>query len=359
MVLVVAVTGALLALAPEVNALYLRGYDRVPAPGPTSLPASALARRAEAAVVRAAGALPPGTRRWLTRHREPDRTVVYTVAPPGAPARYELYVDPYRGEVLIVRDLAWDPLGVLLRAHRSLLLPETLGRPVVAVAVLLFVVSLLTGAVLWLPRRLRALRRRGAVRRRLTLDLRSGLVRAIDDLHRVLGAYALVVAAVLAVTGLAWSFGWVERGLAALAGDEGRAPVGAGGGSLLAVDAALAAADRAFPAAARFDVGLPAEPGGGLWVCASPEPAPGPRVDCLWFDPGSGARIGARLHRDRGLGERLQAMNHDVHVGRIAGVPGRLAAFLASLVAASLPVTGAVIWWSRRRSRGRAGPRLR
>ena len=41
-------------------------------------------------------------------------------------------------------------------------------------------------------------------------------------------------------------------------------------------------------------------------------------------------------------------LTYDIHVGRIAGLGGRVAAFLASLVAASLPVTGALIWWNRR-----------
>jgi uncharacterized iron-regulated membrane protein len=52
------------------------------------------------------------------------------------------------------------------------------------------------------------------------------------------------------------------------------------------------------------------------------------RHDCLWFDPHTG---------------RLQAMNYDIHLGRIAGLRGRVAVCLASLVAASLPITGALI----------------
>jgi len=40
-------------------------------------------------------------------------------------------------------------------------------------------------------------------------------------------------------------------------------------------------------------------------------------------------------------------MHYDIHLGRIAGLPGRIAAFLASLGAASLPITGALIWWNR------------
>jgi len=47
-------------------------------------------------------------------------------------------------------------------------------------------------------------------------------------------------------------------------------------------------------------------------------------------------------------------MNYDIHVGAIAGLTGKVIAFLASLVSASLPVTGFIIWFDReRRKRGR------
>ena len=42
-------------------------------------------------------------------------------------------------------------------------------------------------------------------------------------------------------------------------------------------------------------------------------------------------------------------MNYDIHVGAVLGLPGKILAFFASLIAASLPVTGFVIWWGRRK----------
>jgi uncharacterized iron-regulated membrane protein len=352
-VFVVAVTGALYAFAPEIGDLYLRRFARVSPPaGAPSLAAPVLVRRAEAAVERAAGPLPAGSRRWLTLHADRGRSAVYTVAPAGAAGWYEVYVDPYRGDVLLVRDMRWDPLGLLLRAHQTLLLPAAIGRPVVGAAVLAFVVSLLTGLVLWLPRRPRALLRSGALRRRLTLDFRGRPLRVNYDLHRVLGAWALVVTLVLALTGLVWSFAWLDRAVYWVA-TGGQAPrahhwrSGPGDGPAGASDGALAAAVRAFPDAARLEVALPSGPGEALSVCASPDLATSYRTDCAWLDRHTGAPLGAARYRDQNAGDRLRALNHDVHVGRIAGVSGRLAACLASLVAASLPITGALIWWHR------------
>jgi uncharacterized iron-regulated membrane protein len=42
-------------------------------------------------------------------------------------------------------------------------------------------------------------------------------------------------------------------------------------------------------------------------------------------------------------------MNYDIHVGAIGGITGKVIAFLASLMAASMPVTGFMIWWGRRK----------
>ncbi|MGN6343213.1 MAG: PepSY domain-containing protein [Ginsengibacter sp.] len=41
-------------------------------------------------------------------------------------------------------------------------------------------------------------------------------------------------------------------------------------------------------------------------------------------------------------------MNYDVHVGTVLGLAGKVLAFFASLIAASLPVTGFYIWCGKK-----------
>ena len=48
------------------------------------------------------------------------------------------------------------------------------------------------------------------------------------------------------------------------------------------------------------------------------------------------------------VAEKIMRMNYDVHVGAIAGLPGKILAFFLSAIIASLPVTGFLIWWGRR-----------
>ncbi|KKX50092.1 hypothetical protein L950_0212195 [Sphingobacterium sp. IITKGP-BTPF85] len=47
----------------------------------------------------------------------------------------------------------------------------------------------------------------------------------------------------------------------------------------------------------------------------------------------------------------MRALNYDIHLGSILGIPGKMLVFLASLIAASLPVTGFYIWYNRRKKK--------
>ena len=40
-------------------------------------------------------------------------------------------------------------------------------------------------------------------------------------------------------------------------------------------------------------------------------------------------------------------MNYDIHIGAIGGIAGKIIAFLVSLLTASLPVTGVLLWYGR------------
>jgi len=63
--------------------------------------------------------------------------------------------------------------------------------------------------------------------------------------------------------------------------------------------------------------------------------------------PATGVYAGS--FRDATIANKFNRMNYDIHVGAILGLPGKILAFFASLIAASLPVTGFYIWWGRRR----------
>ena len=49
------------------------------------------------------------------------------------------------------------------------------------------------------------------------------------------------------------------------------------------------------------------------------------------------------------IGDKVMRINYDLHVGAIAGLPGKIFAFLLSAIIGSLPITGTLIWWGRKK----------
>jgi uncharacterized iron-regulated membrane protein len=183
------------------------------------------------------------------------------------------------------------------------------------------------------------------------------------------GFYVTLVALVIALTGLTWSFDWVRNGVAYLAtGHTAEAHGGKGGkggkkGMNKEKPAALGAAEQALadqtlntavrdawqriPAA----VSLSAKPltnlKDPLTVRVNEDASTRFRSDQLTYDARTAAFQKAELYRDKPNGEKFLSMNYDLHVGAILGWPTKILAFLASLVCATLPVTGFFIWWNR------------
>jgi uncharacterized iron-regulated membrane protein len=57
--------------------------------------------------------------------------------------------------------------------------------------------------------------------------------------------------------------------------------------------------------------------------------------------------IGKTLFTEKNLGQRVRATFYPVHVGSIAGLPGRIVAFLACVAGVTFPVTGVILWLNR------------
>lgn len=57
------------------------------------------------------------------------------------------------------------------------------------------------------------------------------------------------------------------------------------------------------------------------------------------------------------LGDRFVMLQFPLHSGQIAGLAGRIAICLTGLAVAVLSVTGVIIWWRKRRSRRKRGPK--
>jgi len=135
------------------------------------------------------------------------------------PRRASIYVDQYTGEVKWKTERAAF-FTIMFRGHRWLL--DTMkpgegifwGKMIVGVSTLLFVIILITGIIIWIPRN------RKALKNSLKISVRKGLKRFWYDLHVAGGIYATILLLIMALTGLTWSFSWYRTGFYKVFGVE-------------------------------------------------------------------------------------------------------------------------------------------
>ena len=79
-------------------------------------------------------------------------------------------------------------------------------------------------------------------------------------------------------------------------------------------------------------------------------------TDHFYFDRYTGKQIIGHfeygLQTEASLFHTLQGLVYDIHFGSILALPGRLLVFFASLIAASLPITGFMVWLGKMKKSG-------
>jgi uncharacterized iron-regulated membrane protein len=114
-------------------------------------------------------------------------------------------------------------------------------------------------------------------------------------------------------------------------------------------DRAYAATRAAYPRASRYGISWPATASAPLVVTAYRGKEVYYNATTEYYDRYSGKKLGMTSFADENAGEKIIAMNYDIHVGAIGGLAGKIIAFIVSLIAASLPITGFVIWWGKKK----------
>jgi uncharacterized iron-regulated membrane protein len=345
-VLIVSVTGCLFVFQKEI--IEAAHHDRYYVqPQGRTLPLAELRQKAQAVL----GAGQPLSA--VIIYRQPDRTwefmsyrendTALTIF--GGMEYYRsVFLDPHTGKVTGLRDYKYDFFSIVKYLHWSLLLNTPYGQPIVAWSTVLFVILLLTGLVLWWPKRWTKAYRDRSFR----IKWRASYRRVNYHLHNVPGFYSLFPALVIAVTGLI--FIWPPA--------TPRPPVYTSTPAVTGVspmDRALQTSLDLLPAAARFSVSPAFGPAGVIHVYAYGDAERYYGYDVLQFDAYSGRLLHHLRNDSKTRMQRLVEMNYDLHVGAIAGLTGKIIAFIVSLVCASLPVTGFLVWWFKKR---RSGPKI-
>ena len=182
------------------------------------------------------------------------------------------------------------------------------------------------------------------------------------DLHNVLGFYMTWIAIFIAITGLVFGFQWFAKSLywATSGGEtmvEHRHPVS----DTTKTVSFTNMADHLWnehrddvkekESLGIYFANLSTDP---VEVVVNHRSGTYYNSDFYHYDQYTGQELPATgsyagKFKDVKLADKIVRMNYDIHVGAVLGIPGKLLAFFASLIAASLPVTGFIIWWGKRK----------
>lgn len=272
-----------------------------------------------------------------------------------------VYINQYTGEVLKVKDEYSDFFRIVLDGHFYLWLPPEIGQPVIASATLVFLAMMVSGLILWWPRK------KNAVKQRLSIKWSARWRRRNYDLHNVLGFYIAGIAVIFALTGLVWGFEWFRDSVyAAASGGKAFVPyydppsdtASAASTEMPAIDKVYNMMVKEYPTAEWIEIHPPESSKSAIAANANPDASTYYKIDYRYFDQYTLQElpvdhIWGRSHTASGA-DKLMRMNYDIHVGAILGLPGKVLAFCASLLIASLPITGFMIWWGRKKKSKKA-----
>jgi uncharacterized iron-regulated membrane protein len=310
--------------------------------------------------------LPPSAIKQITDKALPDKPVHGITY--GGPEKsvvasfynntyyYQVYINPYTGEVLKIKNMADDFFRIVINGHFYLWLPPEIGQPIVASATLIFVVMMITGIILWWPKN------KAARKQRFSVKWNAKWRRINYDLHNVLGFYMTWVAIFIAVTGLVMGFQWFAKSVYwTTSGGKQMTPFYMPVSDTLsqaklnapAIDLLWVKMTREYPSVKTLEVHIPENTSDAIEVAANPDDDTYWKADYRYFDQYTLKEVPVtHLYgqlKNTSVADKIARMNYDIHVGAIAGLPGKIMAFVASFICASLPVTGIYIWWGRRK----------
>jgi uncharacterized iron-regulated membrane protein len=271
-------------------------------------------------------------------------------------AHYEyIYVNPYSGEVLGIKDLKKDWIYNTRMLHQYFLLTYEVGHLIVGVSTLLVLILTVTGLFLWFPRKLKNLKQR------LTFKWSARWRRLNFDIHQVGGFYLHGLIFILAVTGLVWTFDWWTNGIYRLLGNDPE-KVWKKHQPLILED---------FPEVPNLetilqDLKIRRDNWKNLSIYLPEDPSENSEIgtylafdgdsgwdewDSYYYHPISAQVLATELQEDKTLGAKWRNSNYAIHVGSIYGLPTKIMATSAALFLSSLPVTGFLIWFGRKKNK--------
>lgn len=308
----------------------------------------------------------------LAKQTYPDQQATFIWRPTGQAAvigfgernsGYLMYVNPYSGEIIKrpTFQKQFDFFSWSLRGHRSLWLPREIGRPIINYSTLIFAITLFTGLVLWWPKKwTKAIKKQS-----FTIKWGAKTKRLNYDLHNVLGFYSLLVLLVISLTGMFYGLPWFNKFLywsTSMGGSiEESAPLKSDPTNYnpdklpeMMQISWEDATKEAMPKGYYFTI--PRDSVSSISIFMYKSHRKFYNMKSAAYDRNSGQKIVdesiyAKDFKDVDFAGKVRKLNYDLHIGSFAGLFGRTIYFLATLIGASLPITGFLVWWFKKKKK--------
>ncbi len=283
------------------------------------------------------------------------------------PRRASIFIDQYSGTITgRYERIAF--FGTMFRLHRWLLDNSNphgeglkIGKLIVGVSTVIFVIALMTGVVIWWPRV------RNGLRRSLAITAKNGWSGFWKSLHIAGGMYALVLVLAMALTGLTWSFGWYRSAFYAVCGVE-YIPRNHNGQNANNNHSTHETRRKHLTDGREHLKRYRQQSEFGIWqqvydelktqnpnatqITIGAEKASvtlgdmgnGRASDTYVYNRGAEKPNLSIKYADSAPADRLRGWIYSIHTGSFGGLFTRILWFLAALLGASLPVTGYYIW---------------
>lgn len=269
-----------------------------------------------------------------------------------------VYVNPFTGKVLAVYDEKNGFFNIVKYIHWSFLLKSEWGAYIVGIPVLIFIFMLISGIILWWPKNKKVAKQRFWFQWK---NIKSWK-RKNYDLHNILGFYASSLALIVAITGVFYSFLFIQAAVYfVFSGGETSFPDYSQYKTTSpkelrteqTIDKVAEQVEALYPNAFSYSIDFGHEhlddhehPYFGAFVREYSYSYH--KNHNVIFDENTGELKKNLDHSSKNFGEKVISANYDIHVGAIGGIWTKILAFILSLICASLPITGFLVWWGRK-----------
>ncbi len=264
-----------------------------------------------------------------------------------------VYVNPYTAKIVAVVDHE-DFFHFIEEGHFHLWLPEEIGKFIVGWGTFIFFTLLITGIILWWPKQWS----KTNINKSFKIKWKARFKRLNYDLHNVLGFYTLIISLIFAITGLIMSFPWFSNAFFIATGGRIQERIVSKSDTTTNTNVVpLSQVDLAwkkgmnefgeynkeaiivsFPKKASDVIALCVDMHNGTWRYVN--------LDQHTLQPVASTQ---KKMKEEELASYLRRANYAFHVGSFGGLTTKFIFFFASLICASLPITGFYIWWGRRK----------